>query len=245
MAPNVDTHIKLIKASYEQAIWTNASGEKPKFSITEAKLFVKKVKAHPVIEDKIYSAMSSGGVLHYPINRVDITTHTVMSGLKEFSKDQPFFGRVPKMLVMGMLNSEAASGAYAKNMFNFQHHNIKEVDLRINGTSKPTLPFKPNFEGKLYLREYMALLEAMNILGKDTHLPITYDDFANGYTFFAWNLTADYSGGSQNPDKRAHIRLDLKWAKETVGVNVVVLYCIYDSTILINRDGIVYTDFKE
>jgi hypothetical protein len=245
MVPNVNTHIKLIKASYEQAIWTNASGEKPRFSITEAKLFVKKVKAHPLIEEKILSTIERGGILHYPINRVDINTITVAPGIKELCKEPPFYGKVPKILVMGMLNSEAALGTYGKNPFNFQHHGIKEVDLRINGTSKPTLPFKPDFEGKLYLREYMALLEAMNILGKDTHLPITYEDFASGYTFFAWNLTADYAAEPQNPNKRANIRLDVQWAKDTVGVNEIILYAIYDSTILIDGDGKVFTDYKD
>ena len=146
---------------------------------------------------------------------------------------------------MGMLDSDAASGAYGKSMFNFQHHNVKEVDLRINGTSKPTLPFRPNFTDKLYLREYMALLEAMNILGKDSHLPFTYEDFCNGYTFFAWNLTADYAGQPQNTNKRANIRLDVKWSKSTTSVLEVILYGVYDSLIMIDGDGQVQTDYKD
>src|SRR5271156_168054 len=245
MMPHVNTQIKLIKANPEQVIWTNVAGEKPKFSITEAKLYVKKIKAHPAVSDQLASIVSRGGLLHYPINRIDVSSLTVASGLKEWTKDQLFYGRVPKILVMAMLNSDAANGGYGKSMFNFQHHNVKEVDLRINGVTKPTLPFKPSFVNKLCLREYMALLQAMNILGKDSHLPFTYEDFLNGYTFFAWNLTADYAGHPQNPSKRANIRLDVKWAESLTAVLEVILYCVYDSTIMIDGDGQVLTDYKD
>jgi hypothetical protein len=85
----------------------------------------------------------------------------------------------------------------------------------------------------------------MNILGKDSHLPFTYEDFLNGYTFFAWNLTADYAGQPQNPNKRANIRLDVKFSEASTAVLEIILYCVYDGTIMIDGDGQVLTDYKD
>ena len=96
-------------------------------------------------------------------------------------------------------------GVYNKKPFNFKHNDVKQLDLRISGTSKPLLLLAPNFEVKSCLREYLSLLKSMSILGKDACLPFTYDEYQNRYTFFAWNLTADYDGQPQNPARRKNI----------------------------------------
>ena len=45
----------------------------------------------------------------------------------------------------------------------------------------------------------------MSILGKDARFPFTFDEYQNGYAFFAWNLTADYDGQPQNPARRENM----------------------------------------
>ena len=85
----------------------------------------------------------------------------------------------------------------------------------------------------------------MNILGKDASLPITYDDFLSGYTFFAWNLTTDYLGQSQNPAKRSNIRLDLKFTETTASSMTILLYAMFDSNVMIDGSGNVATDYKD
>ena len=48
------------------------------------------------------------------------------------SKEQLFYGKLPKIIVMSMADSEAMSGVYAKSPFNFKPYNIKQLDLRID-----------------------------------------------------------------------------------------------------------------
>ena len=149
------------------------------------------------------------------------------------------------MLVMAMVNNDASKGVYGKNPFNFKHFNVKHVDLRIDGESKPVLPLTPDFKGKKCIREYMSLLESMNILGKDASLPFTYDKFLNGYTFFAWNLTPDYLVKMQDPSRRSNIRLDLKFSEATATSLNILLYAVFDSTVMIDGSGNVVTDYKD
>ena len=125
---------------------------------------------------------------------------------------------------MSMVDNDALSGMYTINPFNFKHNDVKHIDLRISGVSKPLLPLSPNFEGKLCLREYMSLLESMSILGKDARLPFTYEEYQNGYAFFAWNITPDYDGQRQNLDRRDFIRFDIKFPKFTKTSINILLY---------------------
>src|SRR5438552_13521719 len=242
---NVNMRIKLIKAAYSFALSCNITGEKPKFVIESANLYFKRIRPHPSILQNIETNLSRGGTVHYPINRIDIVSIPVASNSLDVSKEQLFYGRVPKIIVMAMVDNEAMSGVYNKNPFNFKHNDVKQVDLRMSGTSKPLLPLTPNFEGKACLREYMSLLETMSILGKDSFLPFTYEDFLSGYTFFAWNLTADYDGQPQNPATRENIRLDVKFASPIKSSINILLYAVFDSVVMINASGEVFTDYKE
>src|SRR5271167_4787493 len=98
-------------------------------------------------------------------------------------------------------------------------------------------------------QEYMSLLESMNIptysIKKDASLPFTYDEYLNGYTFFAWNVTPDYLGQLQDPTRRSNIRLDLKFAEATATSMNILLYSIFDSTVMIDGSGNVLTDYKD
>ena len=168
------------------------------------------------------------------------------AGSLEISNEHLFYGKIPKILVMAMIDGEALSGVYGKSPFNFKHFNVKSIDLRLDGISNPILPLTPDFSSKLCLREYMSLLESMNILGKDAYLPFTYEEFLNGYTFFAWNLTPpDYQGQPQNTAKRGNVRLDIKFATHTATPMNVMLYCVFDSMVMIDSSGNVVTDNKD
>ena len=182
---NVNMRIKLIKNPAAMALWTNAPSDKPKIIIEQARLYLRKVRPHPQILNDMELNLSRGGIVHYPINRTEINIIPAAAGLLKISKEQLFYGKVPKLLVMAMLDTEAASGVYNKNPFNFKHCFVKAIDLRIDGESKPILPLTPNFKTKQCTREYMSVLESMNILAQDACLPFTYAEFLNGYTFFA------------------------------------------------------------
>src|SRR5438552_8237842 len=242
---NINMRIKLIKAAYSFAISCSQASEKPKFVIESAKLYFKRIRPHPSILQNIETNLSRGGTVHYSINRIDIVSISVAANTLDISKEQLFYGRVPKMIVMAMVDNESMSGVYNKNPFNFKHNDVKHLDLKISGTSKPLLPLTPNFKGKSCLREYMSLLETMSILGRDACFLFSYEEFLNGYTFFAWNLTADYDGQPQNPARRENIRLDVKFSEVTKASINIILYAVFDSTVMINGSGEVLTDYKD
>ena len=122
--------------------------------------------------------LAKGGLLHFPFNRVEIASLTIPTNMQECTKDQIFYNRVPKFIVLVLIDNQVAGGMYGKSMFNFQHYGLKEVDLSVNGTSRPSVAKTPNFPAKMYLREYMSVMEARNMLGNDTFLPFTYDELA-------------------------------------------------------------------
>jgi hypothetical protein len=244
LVPNMNFRIKLIKNASKFAVFTTTA-DQPKFTIEKAVLYMKKIRPHPQILNAIEANLARSGVVQYPINRIEIVSIPLEQGKTEISRDQLFYGKVPKILLMCMIDSKAYNGDYKMNPYHYKHNKITFVDLRLDGESRPILPLKPDFVKKQCIREYASLLETMSIFGSDATLPITYTEFLSGYTFFAWNLTADYQGNPQNPAKRMSIRLDVKF-EEALGSSInILLYCVFDSNIMIDGTGQVITDYKD
>jgi len=107
---------------------------------------LRKVRAHPQIHNDILVNLSKGAIVHYQINRIAFSTLTVPANSRVLVKDQLFYGRVPKIILMCIVDSESLSSSYTKSPFNFKHYNISSMDIRIDGVSKLILPLMPNLK---------------------------------------------------------------------------------------------------
>lgn len=76
-------------------------------------------------------------------------------------------------------------GDYTTNPFNFQHFNLIDVGIYINGESVPGRPLKTDFTTGHYSSTYARLFEASGKWNHDAGLVITRDNFGNGYSLFA------------------------------------------------------------
>ncbi|HYT44934.1 MAG TPA: hypothetical protein VEP90_21585 [Methylomirabilota bacterium] len=68
MIGNVNMRIKLVKATFAEALWTNISGEKAKFSIDSAKLYLRKIRPHPQVVMGVEASLAKGAMVYYQIN---------------------------------------------------------------------------------------------------------------------------------------------------------------------------------
>ena len=46
-------------------------------------------------------------------------------------------GRIPKLNVLGLVDTEAYNGTYKANLFNFQHYNLTQVGVYVDGEQIP------------------------------------------------------------------------------------------------------------
>ena len=235
--------LKLIRSKPEFALMSLKSGEKPRFEIKSASLVIRKIVPNPAITMSIERELAANRPVIYPVNHVEVFYLFSKEKVAKFMHDQLFYNRVPKMIVMAMLDNEALNGSYTKNPFNFKPFDVSMIDLKINGISKPQLPIKLSKTGKNY-RAYMSVYEALNIVGRDSYLPFTYDEWKAGYSFFVFNTTPDRAGVMHFPDQRASLRLDLTFDPAPTTPVTIVLYAVFDANIFIAADGVVTTDFS-
>ena len=70
------------------------------------------------------------------------------------------------------------------------------------------------------MREYMALYQALELYNKDDEFGLSFEEWREGTTLFAFNLAADMclSGYSQIM-REGHLKLELNFANNTAALN--------------------------
>jgi len=88
----------------------------------------------------------------------------------------------------------------------------------MHGMQIPSRPLQPNFskDDPLYVEAYRTLFSETGIHFLNEDNSINRDDYANDYTFFAFDLTSDLSAnyaGHWNLAKHRSLRLEVRFEK--------------------------------
>ncbi|XP_050791558.1 uncharacterized protein F54H12.2-like [Gopherus flavomarginatus] len=144
----------------------------------------------------------------------------------------------------GFVDNDAFSGSYTKNLFHFKHYDINFVALYVDGEQVPTKPLQPDFEAGRCMREYMNLVQTAGKHMKDRSLLIDREEFAQGYTLFAFDLSPDQECADHySLIKTGNLRAEIRFGKAlTITVNMIV-YGSFDNVIEINQRRNVLFDY--
>jgi hypothetical protein len=244
LIPGADIYFKFERAKDVFCIFNNVSTLKPKVVIKAMELQLMPVKVHPEVVAQHAHALSSGLPALYPIQRVEIENMICRKDSMGETKEFLFHGKIPKYIVMLMVANTAMNGDYSKNPFNFKPFNVSYVHLTRDRANVPFPPFEPNFNNNSVLQEYLSLFQSNGVLGKNTVLPISYDEFKSGYTNFQWNLTDDGKGSNSMADPRGNLKIEVKFSEALAESVNVLLYGIMDSNVLVYLDDVVEVDYN-
>ncbi|XP_030435235.1 uncharacterized protein F54H12.2-like [Gopherus evgoodei] len=112
------------------------------------------------------------------------------------------------------------------------------------GSRVPTKPLQPDFEAGRCVREYMNLVQTAGKHMKDRSLLIDREEFAQGYTLFAFDLSPDQECADHySLIKTGNLRAEIRFGRAlTVTVNMIV-YGVFDNVIEINQRRNVLFDY--
>ncbi|VDI33603.1 Hypothetical predicted protein [Mytilus galloprovincialis] len=107
--------------------------------------------------------------LHAMFAQVDVTLQDL------------FLGSCPARVVIGFVDAEAAAGSYITNPFNFEHFNLKNIELYVNNIPVSVNILQINFDattGRTIIPAYTKLFQITEKDSRDSGNQITRDDFA-------------------------------------------------------------------
>lgn len=112
---NVDVRLKLVKAKSTFTLMC-PSDKNYEIKILSASIFAKKVEVTPPVMIGHSAALLRSNAL-YPISRVVVKNYTLPAQSRVCSQDNLFLGRLPRYLVIGLVNHAAYVGARNRNPF--------------------------------------------------------------------------------------------------------------------------------
>lgn len=247
---NVDVSIKLMqsKPDFQTMILTAATvadrAKAVKVVISSAVLYVRRVKALPSKINMIEESLNLQNAV-YPIQRSELVTFTIPSGSKSFNREAIFRGQMPKLLFIGFVRNDAFNGLYGRNPFLFENMKISSLAIFREGESIPSRPLAPDFTNDLYAREYVSLIQALELFNKAEDVDISPSEFKLGYTIFGFNLTPDLCvAGHAQPIHDGNIRLEVQFASATDTTFNCIIMGIFDGRIEITKYRNIIQDSK-
>lgn len=239
---NVDMRITFSLAKKEFFTMSKIDSD---FKITEAKLYMKHLHINPKILLAHNSVLEQVNAKYY-FDRVLVKTFTVPSNLSSISLDNVVSGILPTTLVFGMVDSSAYNGDLKKNPYNFQHLNINQFALYVNGTPVPNTALEMNFKKSQFTRAYHTLFSGTGILHKDRGHQITKDLFKSGYFLLAFDLSS--SGMAHDNctelNNQGNIRIEARFSKPLpVNITCVIYNQFSSSCIELDKYRNVLTSF--
>jgi hypothetical protein len=248
MLNGVNTKIRLVRSKDSFVLMApsvgNAAPHAYKVKILSAVLYVRKIRLNPSVFLAHAKALEIGNA-KYPLKRVECKTFSVSAGSRSHNQENLFLGQLPVKLVMGIVDNDAFNGTYLKNPFNFKHHDLNYISVLIDGQQQPIKPLQPDFANNLVVQSYLSLFSGTGKLLKDEDNGITREDYGNGYTLFAYDLTPDLSedGGHFNLIKQGSLRVELHFANALPHTVNVVVYAEFENVLEVDKNRNVFFDF--
>lgn len=241
MLNEVSTKIKLVRSKDVFCLMT--AGQYA-IKIMSAVLYVRKVKLLPTVFLAHAKALEQSNA-KYPIRRVVCKTFTVPAGFMDVSHEKLFSGQLPSRLVIGLVDNEAFNGALGRNPFNFQHFNLNEISVYLDGQQQHAIkPLRPDYEHGQYISSYLSLFSGTGKVNKDDGNFIDRNEYGDGYALYAFDLSPDLAEDDHfNLSQDGSVRLALKFGAGLARTVTVVAYAEFQNVIEIDRNRNAVFDF--
>ena len=159
-------NLRLNRAKNAFCLVSSAVNPQFKVVITQAILYVRKVKVAPTISLGHATALKQA-TGKYPIRRIECKVLSIPGGFPTFTPDNIFLGQIPKRIVLGLVDSEAYNGSYGTNPFDFKHHNLTQVGVYVDGEQIPRKPLFLKFDeagGQNFIAGFESLFSGIGKL---------------------------------------------------------------------------------
>lgn len=234
---SIPIRIKLTRSSSAFCLQSTEDNAAYKLNITQAILYVRRIKVSPSVEIAHAKAIEKCNSL-YPIHHTEVMAVPLGTGMRSLTKDNLFAGKIPQKLVIAMISSDGYNGSFGASPFQFLHNKVSRIDITLEGESVADTPLTMNFENNHYMRAYQNMFTALNRSYRDHGLDITYKDFKDNYPLFCFDLTSDGCGNTTahlESDTKGTLRVQISFSENIPSTIYVILYAEFDKTLEITK----------
>lgn len=209
--------------------------------ILDANLFINHIHVNHDMLVAHQKMLDTGKNMSMMLRRVQIKQFTVNMGQHSLNIDNICFGRLPNMLLFGLVLNEAYSSKRSLNPFNFRRYGLQSAQLVVNGVNIPSKPLElcyssSNGKSTTSARAYQALFRAVGMEVVEKGHQITKERFDTNFFFLAFDLSPDHAYNDMCMSQLTHgnIRIEGKFEKAIEKPLTCIVMLDYDGCIEID-----------
>lgn len=217
-----------------------------KVVITRASLEVCHVEVAPEIMAAHAEILTEQPAL-YPMTKSEVKKFTVAQGLFSAEINNPFEGRVPSEMVVGIVDGAASHGEYKSDGFYFDHCFANFIQATCNGEDLGNSPMTVKYTGSAASSQFMEAYKSLRGVGGVQGLvPFSRERFCEGNTLYRFvadqdgNGTGIGGGDVMDLKRTGNVRLTIKFDKALVKTKTIVIFAIFPSGFKIDRNRAVH-----
>lgn len=234
--------MKLVMIPSPAAFCLMGDENKYKVKITSARLEMVKVKMSPTVLIAHNKELEKRNAL-YPIRRGELKTFSIAVGSLQVTKESLFVGKLPRRLVIGLMDSAGFAGDVAKNPYAFHHFDVNSISVVVDGDRYPSRALTPDFTNGHYVEAFQTLFTGAGMANEDRALSINRHDYANGYTMYVIQLCPGEPDSSvYELVQKGAIRLEMSFKNALPKTITALVYSEFQDQIEIDRDRNVVID---
>ena len=246
MLNNIDIRVRLSRSPNKFCLMDFTTTPKAKLNIKQAILQIPKVDLDKEAQLGIESQLR----LHkrnaiYNILRQEPKMFTIGSGNSSFTREHISLGQTPKYSIIGLLGTEAQQGSYTKSPFKFDHFNVKQISLNVDGEQIPQNGINVSFndsEPHNCMEGYMSMLNVTRKFKSDSAYAHSYIEYMKGNILYGFEIAPEVMPGMFNLVRQSSIRLDIQFAKALTRNIAVMMFFFYDGTVEVNANQQIYVE---
>ena len=179
----------------------------------------------------------------YPLRPIDCNVYSIARGAMSNTHENLIPGTLPKRIILWCVDNDAFNRTFEKNQFHAKNNEINFLAIYVDGRQVPAKPPQPNFETGQYIRRYVNLFSATGKHAQDKGNELTRDDFGNGYTFFAFDLSPDgCDGACFHLVQKGYLRIEIHFAAALAHTVNVIVYAEFEAVLEIDKGrNVIYT----
>ncbi|KAF4528942.1 hypothetical protein B566_EDAN017147 [Ephemera danica] len=220
--PNgVDIVIKLSPAKPSFCLMSATADVR--FTILDATLNCRKVKLNPSV----------------------LLGHTSALQKQDKTVSSPYLGQIPVRIIVFFVSNTALNENGKHNPSNFNHFDLCELSLHVDGRQIPSAPLQPNHEDGQYIEAYLSTFTGTGLMFKDDGHCISRAAYPNGYCLYAFNLTSHLSANDCHWTlrKSGAVNIEVRFKKALPQAVNLVTFAEFQNLIQIDKQRNVSTDF--
>ena len=131
--------------------------------------------------------------MYFPIKQVDCKVFTIPAGCLLAFKEGPISRSLSENIVVGCVGNTEYNGVYNENPLNFEHVNLYNIAIYIDGQSDTVRSLDQDFTNTLYLRCFHSMFGCARKVNTDEELDVFRTDYDKGYTLHGFNMATDHN----------------------------------------------------